>query len=209
MAQFGFYIDSSSCSGCKTCQVACKDKYDLNPGLRWRRVYEVSGGKWKQEANGGWISELSTYNLSISCNHCEKPACVKACPTGSLFKEEERGLVLIKAEKCIGCRYCEWACPYGALQYDREQGIMSKCNFCQDYLEVGNIPSCVSSCPMRAIDFGELTELEFKYGNTNRVHPLPDHELTRPSLLIKPHPESESAEDNNAIIANMEEVKND
>lgn len=177
--------------------------------MRWRRVYEVSGGKWEQGQGGGWTSNISTYNLSIACNHCQEPACVNACPTKALNKNSESGFVLIDSNKCVGCRYCEWACPYGALQYDHDMGIMTKCDFCQDYLEVGNIPSCVSSCPMRALDYGELSELHEKYGNIDQVHPMPDGGLTEPSLVIKPHPESENAEVNKARVANLEEVKND
>ncbi len=209
MGQLGFYIDTASCSGCKTCQVACKDKNDLVTGLRWRRVYEVSGGGWEQKPEGGWKHNLSTYNLSISCNHCEDPDCVKACPTKALYKDDENGLVLIDQEKCVGCRYCEWACPYGALQFNSESGTMTKCDFCKDYLEVGNIPSCVSSCPMRALDFGELSELRKKYGDQNQIYPITNPEITKPALVITPHPESISAESNNAVIANMEEVKNE
>ncbi len=209
MGQLGFYIDTASCSGCKTCQVACKDKNDLVTGLRWRRVYEVSGGGWEQKPEGGWKHNLSTYNLSISCMHCEDPACVKACPTKALYKDDDMGLVLIDQEKCVGCRYCEWACPYGALQFNSESGTMTKCDFCKDYLDVGNIPSCVSSCPMRALDFGELSELRKKYGDLNQIYPITDPEITKPALVITPHPESISAESNKAVIANMEEVKND
>ena len=189
--------------------MACKDKNDLNPGMRWRRVYEVSGGNWKQSPGGGWTPQVSTYNLSISCNHCEDPSCVKACPTKALYKEAEKGLVLIDPEKCVGCRYCEWACPYGALQYNEDTGIMSKCNFCKDYLEVGNAPSCVSSCPLRAIDYGELSELKEKYGLINQVHPMPEPSLTKPALIIGPHHESGTAKANKARIANLEEVQND
>ena len=208
MAQLGFYFDSASCSGCKTCQVACKDKNNLAVGINWRRVYEVSGGTWEQKPEGGWIPRLSTYNLSIACNHCEDPSCVKACPTRALYKQTENGLVLIDPKKCVGCRYCEWACPYGALQYDEDLGIMTKCDFCKDYIEVGNPPSCVASCPMRALDFGELNTLREKYGSTGKVFPMPETDLTKPALVIKPHPESESAENNKARISNMEEVKN-
>ncbi len=209
MSQYGFYIDSSCCSGCKTCQVACKDKNDLDQGMMWRRVYEVSGGSWEQRPNGGWNPQISTYNLSIACNHCEDPACVDACPTKALYKDSEKGFVLIDPEKCVGCRYCEWACPYGALQYNEDLGIMTKCDFCKDYLEVGNEPSCVSSCPLRAIDYGELSELQEKYGLVSQVHPMPDPKLTKPSLVIGPHRESETAKINKARIANLEEVKND
>ncbi len=209
MSQLGFYIDTSSCSGCKTCQVACKDKNNLSQGILWRRVYEVSGGSWEQKSEGGWKPNVSTYNLSISCNHCEDPGCVKACPTKALEKNPENGLVTIDPDKCVGCRYCEWACPYGALQFDRDSGIMTKCDFCIDYLEVGNPPSCVASCPMRALDFGELSELRKKHGDLSKVYPIPDPKITKPALVIKPHPESLTAESNKAIIANVEEVKND
>jgi len=207
MAQFGFFIDTSACSGCKTCQVACKDKNNLEPGILWRRVYEISGGNWEKGSNGGWKASLSTYNLSVACNHCEEPGCVEACPTKALYKEEKRGLVLIDEDKCIGCRYCEWACPYGALQFDRDRGIMSKCDFCVDYLDVGSSPSCVASCPMRALDFGEISELTLKYGNMKHIYPMADPEITKPCLVIKPHPEAETARSNNARVANKEEVK--
>ena len=74
--QYAFYFDSSSCSGCKTCQVACKDKNDLSPGVLWRRVYEITGGDW-EKVGETWIPDLKSYHLSMSCNHCEDHICLK------------------------------------------------------------------------------------------------------------------------------------
>ena len=81
--QYAFYINSSACSGCKTCQVACKDKHDLDVGILWRRVYEVSGGDWIQDGDA-WTPNVFAYYVSISCNQCEEPICVSSCPTKAL-----------------------------------------------------------------------------------------------------------------------------
>ncbi len=81
--QYGFFIDSSRCTGCKTCELACKDYKDLTPDVSFRRIYEYAGGDW-QEDNGVWHQNVFAYYLSISCNHCEDPACTKVCPSGAM-----------------------------------------------------------------------------------------------------------------------------
>ncbi|MCF8232613.1 MAG: dimethylsulfoxide reductase subunit B [Bacteroidales bacterium] len=202
--QYAFYIDTSRCSGCKTCQVACKDKNNLDIGVLWRRVYEVSRGSWTQQ-NGVWKNNIKAYNVSLSCNHCEKPVCVEVCPTGAM-KKNKNGIVTIDAKKCIGCNYCAWACPYGAPQYDEAKGVMTKCDFCEDYLEDGKNPSCVDSCPMRVIDFGDLKELKKKYGGAEQLYPLPKAHHTKPAILIKPHKDAVDSGDSLAQILNEEEV---
>jgi len=202
--QLAFYFNSSACSGCKACQVACKDKHDLPVGLLWRRVYEISGGEWKK-AGKAWNPGVYAYNLSIACNHCEKPICRDACPTGAIEKRKD-GIVLINSQKCMGCRYCEWSCPYGAPRFDKSSGTMTKCHFCYDYIDEGKIPSCVAACPMRALDFGELSGLRKKYAGSGEVHPLPPFSMTRPSVVIKPHKDSVQAKKKNVPVANREEV---
>jgi anaerobic dimethyl sulfoxide reductase subunit B (iron-sulfur subunit) len=202
--QLAFYFNSAQCSGCKACQMACKDKHDLEVGLNWRRVYEISGGGWKKRGSA-WIPHVLAYNLSIACNHCAKPVCMDACPTAAISKRKD-GIVLIDRDKCMGCRYCEWACPYGSPQFDKDSGTMSKCHLCFDYIDVGKVPACVSACPMRAVDFGELTELKRKYAGTDSVHPLPDPTLTEPAIVIKPHRDAKRAKRENAGISNKEEV---
>jgi anaerobic dimethyl sulfoxide reductase subunit B len=202
---YAFFFDSSSCSGCKACQIACKDMHGLPLGQVWRRVYEVSGGDWEQ-AGSAWVSSVFAYNLSISCNHCERPACVEACPSGAMYKRPD-GIVLVDSSQCIGCKYCAWACPYGAPQYDPEAGVMTKCTFCFPLLEQDKPPACVSACPLRALDYGSREELERRYGTGAVVFPMPDPNLTQPAVIIHPHPSAEKAKTTPARIANREEVK--
>ena len=100
--QYGFFIDSSRCTGCKTCELACKDFKDLGPEVSFRRIYEYAGGDW-QEDNGVWHQNVFAYYLSISCNHCDDPACTKVCPSGAMHKRED-GFVVVDEDVCIGCR---------------------------------------------------------------------------------------------------------
>ena len=202
--QLGFFVNSSVCSGCKTCQTACKDKQDHDVGLLWRRIYEIAGGSWVQDGNA-WIPGVFAYHLSISCNHCEDPLCVKACPTKALYKRED-GIVLIDQNKCMGCRYCEWACPYGSPQYNKKTGTMTKCHLCHDRIDKNRKPVCVESCPMRALDFGPLDHLRKKYSGSGEIYPLPKASYTKPAVVIKPHQDAEKAKKDKAEIANAEEV---
>ena len=98
--QYGFFIDSSRCTGCKTCELACKDFKDLGPEVSFRRIYEYAGGDW-QEDNGVWHQNVFAYYLSISCNHCDDPACTKVCPSGAMHKRED-GFVVVDEDVCIG-----------------------------------------------------------------------------------------------------------
>jgi anaerobic dimethyl sulfoxide reductase subunit B len=208
MNTFGFHFDSSACSGCKTCQVACKDKNDLPPGIRYRRVYEVAGANWTKTDEGAWEHDIVAYNLSVACNHCENPVCVKACPTMAMHIELD-GIVTVDPKKCVGCRYCEWACPYGSPQYNSRTGLMQKCDFCRDYILDGKKPVCVTACPMRALEFGPVSQLIEKYGDNRSVYPLPDPSVTKPSFFIKPHAGAERAGKLGAAIINREEVKDE
>lgn len=185
--QLGFFIDSSMCSGCKACQVACKDKNNLEVGRRFRRVYEVSGGEFEEDKNGALINTVYAYTLSISCNHCKEPVCVKNCPTQAMHKRPKDGIVRVNTDRCVGCGYCSWSCPYGAPQMNHEQGQMSKCDMCVDRLAEGKRPICVDTCPLNAIKFGPIRELREKYGSLSEVKGMPSSERTHPNLVIKPN----------------------
>jgi anaerobic dimethyl sulfoxide reductase subunit B len=204
MRKYAFYIDSSACSGCKTCQAACSDKNNLDPGIHWRRVYDITGGDWV-EKNGAYTSHPFSYFLSVSCMNCENPPCVPACPTKAIY-QNDIGIIEVDRELCMGCRYCEWSCPYGAPQYDPGLKVITKCNLCSDYVSQGLKPSCVTSCPMRALDFGPYEEIISAYGTTDRVFPLPDPALTGPGLVIKPHKDSGRAEKETATVTSREDI---
>jgi anaerobic dimethyl sulfoxide reductase subunit B (iron-sulfur subunit) len=184
--QLAFYVEQKHCVGCKTCQVACKDKHDLKIGQLFRRVSETAGGDF-QIKGPAVIPAVYAYWTSISCNHCQKPVCVANCPVGAIQKQTEDGIVVIDQEKCVGCRICVKSCPYGAPQYNKETRKAGKCDFCRDELAAGRPPACVASCPLRALDFGLLTVLQQKYGKVNETQGLPPAGQTQPALVIGPH----------------------
>jgi len=106
---YAFTFDASACSGCKACQVACKDKNNLPLGVLWRRVYEVSGGSWQKQGDA-WKADVFAYNLTIACNHCVHPKCAGVCPTDAYVVRDD-GIVYIDESRCIGCGYCAWRVP--------------------------------------------------------------------------------------------------
>lgn len=187
--QMAFYFNAGACTGCKTCQLACKDKNDNPLGINFRRVIQYGGGSWvlHPAMNGIYIpNNVYAYSVSTACMHCQKPICVEVCPTGAMNKHEN-GIVAVNANKCIGCRLCQQSCPYGAPQFNAEKGFMTKCDLCEDLIANGDQPACVDACPMRALEFGELSELRAKYGTVSGIEPLPDPSLTLPSVVITPH----------------------
>lgn len=206
--QLGFYFDASACNGCKACQIACKDKNDLPVGLNWRRVAQYGGGEWTTHPTRPDLVvpiNIFAYSMSFACMHCENPACVNVCPTSAMTKRAD-GIVLVNQDQCIGCRYCEWACPYGAPQFDERKGVMSKCTLCEDLVAQGQNPACVDSCPARALGFGELSELRAKYGTLNAIEPLPEATLTSPALVITPHRHAQASGKGTGHILNGEEI---
>jgi anaerobic dimethyl sulfoxide reductase subunit B (iron-sulfur subunit) len=206
-----FTFDASACSGCKTCQEACKDKNELPVGVLWRRVFEVSGGEWKSTGRA-WENSVFAYNLTLACNHCRHPKCAGVCPTDA-YTVRPDGIVLLDSSRCMGCGYCAWACPYDAPQYDGKLGVMTKCNFCYDNLDAGLPPTCVSACPLRVLEYGTIEALStFKDGRnlwqlpaTEHPFPLPNYSRTEPRLAIKPHIGMKSPLEK--TVSNREEIQ--
>ncbi|MCC6187652.1 MAG: dimethylsulfoxide reductase subunit B [Anaerolineales bacterium] len=203
--QLGFYFNSAACSACKACQVACQDKNDLPADITWRRVFTYGAGSWVPQGNGVLAPNgLFAYAVSTACMHCQDAPCVEVCPAGAMSKNAD-GVVLIDADKCIGCRYCEWACPYGAPQFREDLGVMSKCTACEDLLAQGQKPACVDACVMRALDFGDLGELRAKYGGVDTLEPFPAASYTQPAVVITPHPAAQLSGTGTGTILMLEE----
>ncbi|MBC2582495.1 DMSO/selenate family reductase complex B subunit [Clostridium sp. DJ247] len=184
--QLGFYFEQKHCVGCSTCQIACKDKNNLEVGQLFRKVYEISGGDYIEKGTA-IVPEIYAFWVSMSCNHCINPACVKNCPTGAMKKRSEDGIVYIDQEQCIGCLRCVKSCPYDSPQYNPATKKVGKCNFCMDLLSIGKQPVCVTSCPLRALNYGELDLLQQKYGTVNETKGIPRADITEPALVIAPH----------------------
>jgi anaerobic dimethyl sulfoxide reductase subunit B (iron-sulfur subunit) len=205
MKQWAFHMNIALCTGCKACQVACKDKSNLPLGIRWRRVFQYEGGEWVDQ-NGILIpSNVFAYFVSAACMHCDEPLCARVCPSAAISKRED-GIVLIDEDKCIGCRYCSWACPYGAVQFDEARGVMTKCDFCYDLLDQGEGPVCVEGCPYRALDFGLLDELREKYGRFADPAPLPDASITQPAVVYSPNRVTQTSAEATGQMKNLEEL---
>ena len=111
-------------------------------------------------------------------------------------------------KKCLGCRYCEWACPYSAPQFDQALGQMTKCDFCREELEQGGVPSCVAGCPTRALQFGEYDQLAARHDSGLLMAPLPPPLLTEPNFILTPHRDAKPGQARTGAICNPEEVKN-
>ncbi len=209
MSIYSFYFDASRCTGCKTCELACKDYKDLPVSYGYRRIYDYEGGTWDVAQDGTVRQDVFSYHMSISCNHCDDPACTKACPTQAMHKDKESELILVDESRCIGCGYCELACPYDAPRVDKKKGHSVKCNACKERLDEGKQPICVEACPLRALDFGPMEEIEERYGEDAQIPdfaPLPEFKYTTPSLFVKPCASIKASGDTSGHVANSKEV---
>ena len=200
MANYAFYFDGTRCTGCKTCEMACKDYKDLDLGVAFRKVYEVTYGDTTKDDQGIISTTCVSYPLSLSCNHCDDPACVAGCPTGAMFKSDD-GTVQHVDDCCVVCRNCMITCPYGAPQFDEDENMIVKCDACKALREDGRNPVCVDACPMRAIEFGDVDELRAKHGDAVSELPvLPSAATTQPNLLLHASPEAQRSDFNEVVL---------
>ena len=169
--KLGLVIDLDTCVGCHACATNCKE---WNAAGHSAPLTDVNA--YQAEARGVWFNRVFTYeaggcgehartvHFPKNCLHCEKPDCVTVCPTGASYKRAEDGIVLIDHDKCIGCKLCSWACPYGAREVDEVEGVMKKCTLCIDKIynenlpEADRVPACVATCPVSARHFGDFND---------------------------------------------------
>jgi formate dehydrogenase iron-sulfur subunit len=155
--QVGILTDVTQCIGCQKCVSACVRTYELgaNPPRRWHKSDGLTAKRWTsiiRQPNGHFVRK--------QCRHCVHPGCVSVCPVGAMHKSDE-GPVTYDGSKCIGCRYCMMACPFGIPRYDWDQTIpyVRKCILCQPRIKEGKQPACTDACPTGATTFGFRDEL--------------------------------------------------
>ena len=175
--QHGFHFTADNCIGCHACEAACSEKNDNPAHIAFRSVGYVEGGTYPS---------YQRINISMACNHCDNPVCLKGCPTRAYTKFAEYGAVLQDPDICFGCGYCTWVCPYNAPQLDPIKGQVSKCNMCVDRLEVGLKPACVSACLGNALNFGVIENTpENRQQCKTEIPGLPRTDITHPNVRFQ------------------------
>jgi dimethyl sulfoxide reductase iron-sulfur subunit len=170
--KWGMAVDQERCIGCWSCAVICKSENDIPLGLWWNRILtEGEALDQPEEVRGG---ALEMHWLPLACQHCENAPCVKVCPVQATYHRDD-GLVMQDYDRCIGCRYCMIACPYGVRNFNwgaavrptphetgmvgaRPLGTVEKCTMCVQRIADDQVPSCVWSCPTGARVFGDLND---------------------------------------------------
>lgn len=145
MARLCLVIDCDRCIGCRSCEVACKCENDIALGEYWNKVLEIGPS--------GIFPQIEQYYLPMQCQQCSDAPCVHVCPTGASYRNEN-DTVLVDKSKCIGCRYCMMACPYGVRSWNAAEKCVEKCTLCLHRDE----PACVHNCPGVARLFGDLDD---------------------------------------------------
>lgn len=175
--QHAFHFTADNCIGCHACEAACSEKNDNPPHISFRSVGYVEGGTYP---------DFKRMNISMACNHCDDPVCLKGCPTRAYTKHAEYGAVLQDPDTCFGCGYCTWVCPYNAPQLDPIKGQVSKCNMCVDRLEVGLKPACVSACLGNALNFGVVENTpENREQASLQIPGFPTPDISKPNIRFQ------------------------
>lgn len=141
-------INTKKCIGCYACRTACQRQNGLDPTDSFIRFEEREVGEYPS---------VSVEHVPLQCMHCEDAPCVAVCPTGAAFIGAD-GIVGVDEGRCIGCKYCMAACPYGARIQIKKTGVIEKCRFCWYEGEPGNPPRCVGTCISGARLFGDLDD---------------------------------------------------
>jgi len=211
--KFGYALNLSICVGCRKCAEAChqENNHDRPSQNSYIRVLEMQAGSMDMERGTAHyrrpVPGKDRFYMPVQCQQCDHPPCVSVCPVEATWKEDD-GIVVVDYNWCIGCRYCEAACPYHARRFNwtkptvpanqinpdqaylsnriRPQGVMEKCTFCLHRTREGQLPACLEACPTGARVFGNLldpdSEIRWVIEN-KRVFVLKEELGTRPNFF--------------------------
>jgi formate dehydrogenase iron-sulfur subunit len=191
--QYAFEVDLDACTGCKACVTACHSLNGLDEDEAWRSVgLLVDIG---DAAGRPGVNLPGPQHVTSACHHCVDPGCLKGCPVDAYEKDPITGIVAHLDDQCIGCSYCTLTCPYEVPQYDRDRGIVRKCDLCQDRLADGEAPACVQGCPTHAIAV-RLVDVEEAVAAAAEPWPIaaPDPAHTAPTTTYRSSRDLRAAE---------------
>ena len=152
MTKYAIVTDLNRCVGCLACSVACKSVNSVPIGNFWNKTLRIGPNESLAESER---EQNYMYFLTVQCQHCENPECVKVCPTEASHIRDD-GTIQIDKAKCIGCQFCVMACPYGVRYLNEEEKVVEKCTLCEQRIVQGELPQCVSQCGGMARFFGDL-----------------------------------------------------
>lgn len=190
MARYGFVVDTTRCIGCNFCSLACKVENNIPDEIWWTKAY-TDGGEVEQTPAGEWPDNLSMAFMTVGCQHCDNPSCVKACPVGATYKDADTGIVRQDMDKCIGCRMCMAACPYSGVRSftweepkyfldfpvgsvdapKHQKGVVEKCTMCWHRIAKGERPACADVCRTMARYWGDFDDPDSEVSKLIRERP--------------------------------------
>lgn len=150
MSHYCIVVDLNKCTGCLGCEIACKQENGVDLGQYWNKVLRREQGESTDDVREFWLPSM--------CQQCEDAPCVRVCPTGASYRDPDTNIVLIDREKCIGCRYCMMACPYGVRSWNSEERVVEKCTLCGHLTSQGEEPACVHNCSTKCRYYGDLDD---------------------------------------------------